>query len=39
MVVDSYRVSKLAMDTPSFLISMQRFGKDLVLEEVSLKPV
>jgi uncharacterized membrane protein len=39
MVVDSYRVSKLAMDTPSFLKSMQRFGKDLVLEEVSLKPV
>ena len=36
MLVDSFRVTKLAMDTPSFFKSMQKFGKDLVLDEVEV---
>lgn len=39
MLVDSFRVSKMAMDTASLLKSMQKFGKDLVLEEVGFKSV
>jgi len=36
MLVDSFRVTKLAMDAPSFFKSMQKFGKDLVLDEVEV---
>jgi uncharacterized membrane protein len=36
MLVDSFRITKLAMDAPSFLKSMQKFGKDLVLDEVEV---
>ena len=36
MLIDSYRITKLAMDVPSFLKSIQRFGKSLVLDEVEV---
>ena len=39
MLVDSFRISRLAMDVPSFLKSLQKFGRDLVLDEVEMKPV
>lgn len=36
MLVDSFRVTKLSMDVPSFLKSLQKFGKDLILDEVEV---